>query len=115
DGGLYGATRYGGGVDLGTVFKINRDGAGYSVLHRFTNSPGTGTYPIAGVLEGSDGMLYGRTISGGNGDGATIFRLNKNGIGFAIIHSFSQAGGNRFDPYSNLIESSDGTLCGTTY
>src|SRR6266542_4226024 len=71
DGVLYGATRYGGGVDLGTVFKINRDGAGYSVLHRFTNAPGTGAYPIAGVLEASDGMLYGRTISGGNGDGAT--------------------------------------------
>jgi uncharacterized repeat protein (TIGR03803 family) len=70
---------------------------------------------MAGVLQGSDGILYGRTIAGGEGDGATIFRLNKNGTGFAIIHSFSLAGGNRFDPYSNLTEGSDGTLYGTTY
>jgi len=115
DGVLYGATRYGGGADLGTVFKINRDGEGYTLLHRFTNSPGTGRYPIAGVLEASDGMLYGRTISGGAADGATIFRLNKNGTGFAIVYSFALAGGSRFDPYSNLIEASDGALYGTSY
>src|SRR6185369_6562219 len=115
DGAMYGATSYGGGADLGTIFKINSDGTGYSVLHRFTNAPGTGSYPIAGVLEGSDGMLYGRTISGGEGDGAAIFRLNKNGTGFAVVHSFSLAGGNRFDPYSNLIEGSDGALFGTSY
>src|SRR6185295_16870341 len=46
DGVLYGATRYGGGIDdAGTIFKLNKDGSGYTVIHRFTKTMGTGSLP----------------------------------------------------------------------
>src|SRR5437667_288151 len=42
DGALYGTTAYGGiteavtGYSFGTVFRLNKDGGGYTVLRRFT-------------------------------------------------------------------------------
>lgn len=114
DGVLYGATRYGGGMDAGTVFKLNKDGSGYEVIHRFTQTTGTGSLPAAGVIVGSDGRLYGRTLNGGSSDGATVFRLNRDGTGFTILHDSAVSGGNRFYAYSGLIEGSDAKLYGSS-
>ncbi len=114
DGVLYGATRYGGGVDAGTIFKLNKDGSGYNVIHRFTGATGTGSLPTAGVIEGSDGKLYGRTLKGGASDGATVFRLNRDGTEFMILYDSTVSGGNPFYAYSGLIEGSDGKLYGNS-
>jgi uncharacterized repeat protein (TIGR03803 family) len=111
DGVLYGATRYGGGTnDAGTIFKLNKDGSGYSVIHRFTRTLGTGSFPAAGVTVATDGKLYGRTMAGGASDGATVFRLNRDGSNFQILHEAPLDGGNRFYAYTGLIEASDGRL-----
>jgi uncharacterized repeat protein (TIGR03803 family) len=63
DGNLYGTTEF-GGPGGGLVFEITSDGA-YSVLHSFgkTNGP-DGSLPI-GVIQASDGNLYGTTYAGG--------------------------------------------------
>jgi uncharacterized repeat protein (TIGR03803 family) len=114
DGMLYGATRYGGGVDAGTIFKLNKDGSGYLVIHRFTGQAGTGSLPTAGVIEGHDGRLYGRTLNGGIADGATIFRLACDGTDFTILYDSPVAGGNQYYVYSGLIEGSDGRLYGNS-
>ena len=37
---LYGTTDDGGSSDDGTVFKVNTDGTGYTVLKNFTGSDG---------------------------------------------------------------------------
>src|SRR5437870_5138687 len=59
DGRLYGTTIIGGVSNLGTVFALNKDGGGYSVLRSFTGGAGDGRYPM-GVVEGrNDGVLYG--------------------------------------------------------
>ena len=39
-GTLYGTTYLGGSSDKGTVFKVNTDGTGYTVLKSFTGSDG---------------------------------------------------------------------------
>lgn len=114
DGLLYGATRYGGGVDTGTIFKLNKDGSGYSVIHRFIGAAGTGSLPTAGVVVGSDGRLYGRTLKGGASDGATIFRLNRDGTDFTTLYDSPVSGGNLFYAYSGLIEGADGRLYGNS-
>src|SRR5215831_5487197 len=60
DGALYGTTTSGGLNGVGVVFKINTNGAGYNVLHHFNFAP-DGWNPAAGLILGSDGVLYGTT------------------------------------------------------
>jgi uncharacterized repeat protein (TIGR03803 family) len=65
DGALYGTTQLGGSSNLGTVFRLNKDGSAYTNLHSFTGMNGDGRTPYHGLMEGSDGLLYGTTYYGG--------------------------------------------------
>ena len=65
DGALYGTTDQGGTNHGGTVFRMNTNGTGYTVLHHF-NSSGIGGFSLfSGLLQVSDGTLYGTTRWGG--------------------------------------------------
>jgi len=75
---LYGTTKEGGTNNLGTVFKVNTDGTGFTVLHSFTGPDGSS--PAAALL------LSGNTLYG---TGWTVFQLNTDGTGFTVLHSFS--------------------------
>jgi uncharacterized repeat protein (TIGR03803 family) len=112
-GDLYGTTEFGGENDTGTLFRLNEDGSGYLVLHNFGTTDGDGLYPSSVVLEESDGALYGATAGGGSGDGGTIFKLNKDGSGYTILHSFTRSPGEGFGPGA-LIEGGSGVLYGRT-
>jgi hypothetical protein len=63
DGFLYRTT--GGGFETrGAVFKLAKDGSGFTTLRSF--QCGTdGCSPQAAVMEASDGFLYGTTLVGG--------------------------------------------------
>ncbi|MBI5385685.1 MAG: hypothetical protein HZA90_13485 [Verrucomicrobia bacterium] len=119
DGALYGTTRLGGvysnafGDTFGTVFKLNKDGNGYRVLHHFLGHPHDGAAP-GGLLEGLDGRLYGMTSGAGSNWGGTVFRLNRDGSDYAVLHHFDGASQNGERPYGLLLEGSDGALYGTT-
>ena len=113
DGALYGTTLAGGGNNAGTVFKLNTDGTGYSILRSFTGTNGDGAYPSAGLLQGTGNVLYGTTAFGGAGMAGTVFKLNPNGTGYTNIHSFIGSDGE--DPCAALIQGTDGLLYGTTY
>jgi uncharacterized repeat protein (TIGR03803 family) len=68
-GRLYGTTQLGGRYGAGVVFSITRDGVGH-VLHAFDiGQPGDGFWPVAAPLLLPGGLLYGTTLSGGNGGG----------------------------------------------
>lgn len=88
-GVLYGTTYRGGERGYGTVFKLNADGTGYTVLRSFRGAgEGDGEYPSAGlVLSGN--TLYGTTRSGGASDHGTVFKLHTNGTDYAILRKFS--------------------------
>lgn len=110
DGDLYG-TSYGGGLDeAGTVFKVGRDGSGFTVLHHFELSPSDGAHPTPLLLEASDGLLYGATDRGGTNGYGTLFRLDHDGSGHTNLHHFAAS----FSPGA-LLEGSDGALYGTTF
>jgi uncharacterized repeat protein (TIGR03803 family) len=95
---LYGTTMNGGSDGFGTVFKVNTDGSGFSVLHTFTAMGRTftdndGSFPMAGLTI-SDGVLYG-AASGFEpqpiaifGTNHTLFRVNTDGTGFMTLHDF---------------------------
>src|SRR6516162_570045 len=79
DGQLYGTTAAGGSANLGTVFKVNQDGSGFHVLKSFQGGTNDGALPVASLLEGMDGLLYGTTEEGGQLGVGTVFRIAKDG------------------------------------
>jgi len=111
---LYGATRHGGAELVGTIYSLMKDGSDFRIIYSFSTNGASGRYPMNSVIQAKDGRLYGRTLSGGAGDGATIFGLNTNGTGFQSLHSFEYPDIDHYIAYSGLLEGSDGVLYGTT-
>jgi uncharacterized protein (TIGR03437 family) len=76
DGNLYG-TDYSDGVNsAGTVYKITLGGT-LTTLYNFCSQPGCadGAFPEAGLVQGTDGNLYGTTSFGGANNEGTVFKL----------------------------------------
>ncbi len=115
DGALYGTTYSGGASNDGTVFRINKDGSGYAALHSFQGVPSDGASPSAALVQAADGVLYGTTSYGGTNDGGTLFKINTNGLGFALLHSFGSTAGDGLNPVAALVGASDGAFYGTTF
>jgi len=86
-GTLYGTTEHGGSNSVGTVFAVNTDGTGYTVLHKFADEP-DGSHPLAGLVLSGD-TLYGATGNGGTNGYGSLFSLNTNGDGYAVLHNFN--------------------------
>ena len=110
---LYGTTVQGGSYDSGTLFKMDTDGTGYTILHNFGAS-GDGWQPFSSpILSGS--TLYGMTRGGGSyGVGAgTLFKMNTDGTGYTILHDFGASGDGRVQYGSLLLSGS--TLYGMTH
>jgi uncharacterized repeat protein (TIGR03803 family) len=92
DGNFYGATTNGGlsFSDLGTIFRMTPAGV-VTIVHSFGGSDGIS--PVGGLVQGSDGKLYGTTTAGGGGSAGTIFSMTLNGSTFTTLHSFSATDG----------------------
>ena len=148
-GVLYGTTYYGGtgvcytsgGVltsGCGTVFQLTPPSASgaswtYSVIHNFTGADGDGAAPVAGVVLGKNGAIYGTTSSAGStasdspcpavypfiaGCGIVFELTPPSTPGGAwtetVLHSFSGQDGDGAIPLGSLTLSSSGVLYGTT-
>ena len=79
DGNLYGTTQQGGANNLGTVFKISTKGV-FQVLSSFCAGSECGSFPLVGLVLGSDGNLYGTTSFGGSDFNGTIFQITPRGL-----------------------------------
>src|ERR1017187_8616145 len=121
NGYLYGTTFGGGTFNYGTVFKITPSGT-LTTLYGFAGYPTDGAYPVAGLVQATNGDFYGTTWqggpnAGGNGDGAgTIFKITPSGT-LTTLYSFcSQSGctdGNGPE-WAGLVQATNGDLYGTT-
>jgi uncharacterized repeat protein (TIGR03803 family) len=116
DGTLYGTTEYGGsgnctdsqGIGCGTVFKISETGV-EAVLYSFQGG-NDGWVPDAGVIQASDGDLYGTTNSGGAYNSGTVFHLTLAGTE-NVLHTFnSQVDG---AAPGGLVQGNDSALYAT--
>lgn len=70
---LYGVTDIGGTSDIGTVFAVNTDGTGFTILHSFGGSDGARP---SGNLVLSGNTIYGTTRMGGDFGHGTVFSLS---------------------------------------
>jgi uncharacterized repeat protein (TIGR03803 family) len=109
DGTLYGAASGGGTGNTGTVYRINPDGTGFTILHRFVD-PGEGRWPSALAL--GQGGLYGTLSRGGAFEQGAIFRMATDGSGFDILHAFEGSG--TWSMHSVPLIGSDGSLYGSS-
>ncbi len=125
DGDFYGTTGFGSesygdegpqSLGFGTVFRITPEGVLTTLVSfKFTN----GASPMAELVEGADGNLYGTTSDGGpyhdqNGAGCgTIFRVTRDGV-LTTLLPFNSAGNSGYSAWGPLVQGSDGQFYGTT-
>jgi uncharacterized repeat protein (TIGR03803 family) len=118
DGNFYGTTlSYGTSLDLvGTIFKVT-PGGHLTTLYDFCSQANCadGDWPLAGLIQATDGNFYGTTSNGGGNKWGTIFRRNAAGK-ITVLHDFcSQTtcsdGG---QPSAQLVQGADGYFYGTT-
>jgi len=107
---LYGTAASGGTNGNGTVFTMNTNGTGFTILYSFsagdinedegiiTNSDGAN--PAAGLIL-SGNTLYGTTSAGGVAGVGTVFAVNTNGSGFTNLYNFTDNGGGNDGPNSD--------------
>ncbi len=113
DGDFYGTTWEGGAGDRGTVFKMTPEGA-LTVLHSFIGYL-DGLYPYAGLVQATDGDLYGTTQGGGVHNGGTVFKVTPQGT-LTILYTFCSqpACTDGASPWGGLVQGTDGNFYGTT-
>jgi uncharacterized repeat protein (TIGR03803 family) len=114
NGKFYGTTPGGGANGDGTVFSITTGGT-LATLHSF-GIGGDGEFPLAGLVQASNGNLYGTTYEGGTYGGGTVFRVTPSG-NLKTLYSFCQHSGcpDGQSPEAGLVQGTDGNLYGTTY
>jgi len=112
DGNLYGTTNMGGTsvYQAGTVFKITPSGTP-AILHNFANTDG---YEPNGLILGNDGYFYGTTAAGGATGYGVVFRITPAGGGFIILHNFKGGKTDGAQPYTGLVQATNGGLYGVT-
>jgi uncharacterized repeat protein (TIGR03803 family) len=109
DGLLYGTTLSGDSTMVGgTVFRMTLDGT-ETILHVFPYGTLLGARPRAGLVQASDGYLYGRTWEGGQPD---MFRMSLDGTEFATLHSFLSGSLPHFSVVEGLNQNLYGLVAG---
>jgi uncharacterized repeat protein (TIGR03803 family) len=127
DHNLYGTSAAGGAYGDGALYRVTLAGD-ETVIYSFCaggasgNGCTDGAAPNAGLIQGTDGNLYGMTSSGGayhsGGNTGTVFRITTAGV-MTILHSF--CGDQTYSPCVDagfpvgaLIQANDGNFYGAT-
>jgi uncharacterized repeat protein (TIGR03803 family) len=123
-GNYYGTTYQGGNANnAGTVYVYSYGGY-FQTLYNFCSLSNCtdGANPVAGLVEGTDGNLYGTTVNGGYswpgmGSGGTVFKITPSGT-LTTLYKFCSQGPSYCPdgggPYGGLILGQDGNFYGTT-
>ncbi len=116
NGNLYGTTVNQGAHGFGgTVFEISLGGQ-LTTLYSFCAKANCtdGYAPVGGLVQGTNGVLYGTTLNGGTKGLAgfgTVFKITTAGK-LTTLHNFNLTNGAH--PYGGLVQASNGDLYGAT-
>ena len=114
DGKLYSTTTAGGKNGCGTIFNFDPANQIYRTLYSLDCNK-DGFLPVSGLIQATDGNLYGTTIAFGPStapvEGGSVFRYNITTGAFTSLYRFQHGG----TPYGDLIDDGHGTLYGTTF
>jgi uncharacterized repeat protein (TIGR03803 family) len=118
-GNIYGAVPAGGNAGCmegcGVVFKLTPSGGGWIETDYMFTGGSDGGNPLGGVIQGSDGSLYGTTLYGGAYGSGTVYQLIPSGSGWTetTIHDF-QDSSEGYDAFAGLAADESGNLYGAT-
>jgi uncharacterized repeat protein (TIGR03803 family) len=107
DGNLYGTTRGGGTDSLGVIYKVTPTGA-FTVIHEFLELDGMGYSPFSGLVQATDGKLYGTTIGPSHG---LLYQINTSGD-YIVVHTLTGPDGQ--SPQVAPFQQTGGVLFGDT-
>lgn len=118
NGIIYGTTQFGGEAGLGTIFSFNPATGAETVLYSFKGGA-DGALPSSGLFY-KDGVFYGATVAGGNGDCGfdfysgcgTLYKFDISSGAESVLHAF-EFGQDTSAPYGSLILF-NGVLFGAT-
>jgi uncharacterized repeat protein (TIGR03803 family) len=115
NGNFYGTTAAGGTNDEGTVFEMSPAGK-LLALYSFCSQPGCsdGAGPNAGLMQATNGNLYGTTDGGGTDNFGTVFEITAAGKLTTLYRFCSPGCPDGANPSAGLIQAADGSLYGTT-
>jgi uncharacterized repeat protein (TIGR03803 family) len=84
----------------------------FTTLHSFDSADGSG--PNAGLVQATDGNLYGTTENGGTPyDEGTVFRISPDGK-FKTVYNFGAGDNPGYYPNAGLVQGTNGDFYGTT-
>jgi uncharacterized repeat protein (TIGR03803 family) len=111
DGNFYGTTGGGGATSYGTVFKITPGGT-LTTLYSFCVSTNCtdGANPQSGLIQATNGKIYGTTYDGGANNKGSIFKITTGGK-LTTLHSFVGSDGS--NPDGGLLQATNGNFYGT--
>jgi uncharacterized repeat protein (TIGR03803 family) len=124
DGKIYGTTLFGGvgGCNgycgSGVLYRVSKTGTGFQVLHKFCSQANCTDGGDGALVAGTDGNLYGASVSGGTGASCgqyyqgcgTIFRVTPSSGTYKVVFNFDFTTTGAFP--SGLVLAADGTFYG---
>ena len=85
----------------------------FTTLHSFDMTDGA--TPFAGLIQATDGDLYGTTGGQGTNGGGTLFKITPSGT-LTTVYSFTTCGSctDGYSPVAGLVQATNGNFYGTT-
>jgi uncharacterized repeat protein (TIGR03803 family) len=115
-GNFYGTTNEGGANQYGAIFEITPTGK-FTSLYSFCSQTNCtdGESPYAGLIQATNGNLYGTTYEGGANQDGTIFEITLAGQ-FSTFYSFCSVAkcADGENPNVGLIQAANGNFYGAT-
>ena len=113
DGKLYGGTGFGGANGNGDLYSVTTAGVEVD-LHDLNNATdgACGSGEVTNLVQVNDGTFYGVNPGGGSGNAGSIYKVTPAHVFSVVLLSGTGTGG--IQPYSTLIQNTNGKLYGTT-
>lgn len=110
NGKLYGMTSQGGSKNFGVIFSFDPSSSTYTKLKDLDST--NGSTPYGGLIQLSNGKMYGMTARGGKKNAGVIFSFDPATNALTKLKDLDNTTGTH--PYGNLLRASDGKLYGIT-
>jgi uncharacterized repeat protein (TIGR03803 family) len=110
DGNLYVTANGGGANGCGSIVKLTLAGV-LKQVHSFSCTNNGGSYPVAPLVQASNGNYYGTTPEGGISNFGVLYELGAN-FGETVSHTFTSSGART--PEGGLVQGTDGNLYGVS-